>query len=83
MDIIAFDILLAFIRCVDVGFRVLNEVAPFDAADVRGFTPPNGRAIITDALVRRFAVKHIISDDRKSVATVICCTTAAATSLFL
>ena len=83
MDIIVIDILLAFIRCVDVGFRVLNEVAPFDAADVRGFTPPNGRAIITDALVRRFAVKHIISDDRKSVATVICCTTAAATSLFL
>lgn len=58
MDIIVVDILLALIRCVDVGFRILNEVAPFDAANVREFAPPDGGAGITNTSVPRFSVEH-------------------------
>ena len=51
MDIIVIDILLAFVRCVNVGFRILNEVAPFDTADVREFAPPDGGAGIANTSV--------------------------------
>lgn len=48
MDIIVIDILLMFIRCVDVGFCVFNEVVPFNAADVRKFTMPAGNLTLKE-----------------------------------
>ena len=59
MDIIVIDILLALIRGVDVEFRILNKVAPFDAADVREFAPPDGGAGIANTSVPGFSVEHI------------------------
>lgn len=83
MDIIVIDILLALIRCVDVAFRVLNKVAPFNAADVREFAPPDSGTGIANTLVPRFAVEHILPDDGKSVVRMMCCATFGAAVLFL
>lgn len=46
--IIVIDILLMFIRCVDAGFCVFNEVVPFNAADVRKFTMPAGNLTLKE-----------------------------------
>ena len=83
MDIIVIDILLAFIRYVDVGFRVFNEVAPLNAADVREFAPPDSGTGIANMLVPRFAVEHILPDNGKSVVRMMCCATFSAAILLL
>ena len=83
MDIIVIDILLAFIRCVDVGFRVFNEVAPFNTADVGEFAPPDGGTGIANTLVSGFSVEHILPDDGKSVVRMMCCATFGAAILLL
>ena len=71
MDIIVIDILLALIRCVDVGFRILNEVAPFDAANVREFAPPDGGAGIANTSVPRFSVEHILPNNTECIICVV------------
>ena len=83
MDIIVINVLLALIRCIDVGFCVLNEIAPFNAADVRELAPPDSGTGIANMLVSRFAVEHILPDDGKSVVRMMCCATFGAAILLL
>ena len=83
MDIVVVDILLALIRCVNAKLCVLNKVTPFDAADVREFAPPDSGTGITNTLVPRFAIKHILPDDGKCIVCIMHCATFGATIFLL
>ena len=71
MDIVVVDILLTLIRSINVGFRILDEVAPFDATDIRKFASPDGRTGITNVSVSRFSVEHILSDNTECIICVV------------
>ena len=71
MNIVVVDIILTLVRSINVGFRILDEVAPFDATDIREFAPPNGRTGITNASVSRLSVEHILPDNTESIICVV------------
>ena len=60
MDVIILDVVLAFVGGGDVGFGIFDKIAPADTADVGVLASPDGGANITNALVIRFAIEHII-----------------------
>ena len=63
MDIVVVYILLTLVRSINVGFRVLNEITPSDATDIRGFTMPVGTASFANGHFRGFKIKHILTND--------------------
>ena len=67
MDIIVINILLTLIRCIDVGFRVFNEVVPSDATDIRCLSMPVGKPVFASVSFCGFIIKHILSNDSESI----------------
>ena len=73
MDIIVLYVLLAFIGCVDICFGVFDEITPADTADVGVLAAPDGGADITNPCVLRFAIEHIVPNNREEDMVVMDC----------
>ena len=65
MDFIAIDILLTYIRVINIGIYTRNKVTPFNAADIGSLTAPNSRLGVTYPVVGGLKVEHISSNDVK------------------
>lgn len=83
MDIVAVDIFLAHVRCINVGLGVFYEIVPSDTANIRGLSVPVGTPSFANGLFGGFEIEHILGDDGESVSYVNGCTTIGAAVLFL
>ena len=83
MYIKVLNVFLPFVGGGDVGFRVFDEIAPADAADVGMLTTPDSGADITNPFVLGLAVEHIVPHNGENPVVVMDCATlgAAGTSL--
>ena len=75
--------LLSFVGGGNVGFGVFDEIVPADAADVGMLTSPDSGADVTNALILRFAIEHIVPHNGENPVVVMDCAAlcAASTSL--
>ena len=83
MNIKVLYMLLSFVGGGDVGFGVFDEIAPADTADVGMLTSPDSGADVTNALILRFAIEHIVPHNGENPVVVMDCAAlcAASTSL--